>query len=266
MSPIKLHVLFVTGDDSLEQVSKIILADTSDDFRSDFAVSVAKEFDFELVGSTASGKELLNRTRALHPDVVIMDLILNEMDSLSVLENLSSMEYKPFIVICSSFIRGNMVELAISEGASCFLSRPISSDLLLLRVRQLMNTKVSSRTLFPNLEAEVTVVLKKMGIPAHKYGYCYLRRAIILAIEDSQIMKDGVMAIYTRLAQEYKSNITTINTEIFSAVKVGWSRMDQDFFDSYFSDTKYNPKKSPPSSDLISLVADRIRLQYTQGF
>ncbi len=249
----------------METVKKIVLADTSEDYRSDFAAAVTQEKDFALVGETASGEELLRMVQTLRPDAIIMDLVLNGADGMSVLENLSTLERKPIIIIHSSFIRGNMADLAAAGGASYFISRPTSPDVLMQRVRQLLRTRGSHASAFPNLETRVTAIIHEVGVPAHIKGYQYLREAILITIRDMDVINAVTKVLYPAVARRFGTSASRVERAIRHAIEVAWDRGDLEVLQRYFGYTVSNTKGKPTNSEFIAMIADRIRLEDRQA-
>ena len=96
----------------LETRKRILVADANEEFRRLFAAGLAEEPDMELVGETGEGPEAVRLAERRTPDVVVMDLVLAKMDGLEVLEELARLEQRPRVLVLSSFVRGNVAELA----------------------------------------------------------------------------------------------------------------------------------------------------------
>ena len=71
----------------MDATKRILLADTGVEFRAILSDALAKEPDFQVVGETADGAELVALARELKPDAVIMEMVLTGMDGLEVLRS-----------------------------------------------------------------------------------------------------------------------------------------------------------------------------------
>ena len=100
----------------MEVVRRVLLADTGEELRRSLASGLSSETDMQVVGQTGDGVELLRMIRELKPDIVVMELVLTGMDGLEVLDETASLEQRPKILILSSYIRGNVVEIAAGVG------------------------------------------------------------------------------------------------------------------------------------------------------
>ena len=101
-----------------------------------------------------------------------------------------------------------------------------------------------------------------MGVPAHIKGYQYLRTAILLTIEDSDIINSVTKVLYPTVAKKYDTTTSRVERAIRHAIEVAWNRGKMDTIDELFGYTINNGKGKPTNSEFIALIADKIRLEY----
>jgi len=89
------------------------------------------------LGEAASGKEGLNQVLIFHPDLVILDLGLPDIDGLDVLRRLREWSQVPVIVLTVRDREGDKVS-ALDEGADDYVTKPFSMGELLARIRVAM--------------------------------------------------------------------------------------------------------------------------------
>lgn len=247
----------------MEIVKRVLLADTGEDFRKNLAGIFSGEADFQVVGQTGDGAELLRMTRELAPDAVVMELVLTGMDGMMVLEQLAKLEPRPKIIILSSYIRGNVAELAAARGADYYLTKPCGPEMVLERVRQL----ISASSLDPeedkrvNLESQVTAIIHEVGVPAHIKGYQYLREAILIAVRDMDVINAVTKVLYPEVAKRFGTTSSRVERAIRHAIEVAWDRGDLETLQKYFGYTVSNAKGKPTNSEFIAMIADRLQLQ-----
>lgn len=116
-----------------------------------------------------------------------------------------------------------------------------------------------------SLETEVTNVIHEIGIPAHIKGYQYLRDAIIMAINDMDILNSITKQLYPSIAKNYNTTPSRVERAIRHAIEVAWSRGKMDTIDKLFGYTINNGKGKPTNSEFIALIADRLRLELQVG-
>lgn len=94
-----------------------------------------------------------------------------------------------------------------------------------------------------SLETQVTDIIHEIGVPAHIKGYQYLRTAIVMCVEDMEMLSSITKLLYPTIAKKYKTTS---------------SRMDT--IDAMFGYTVNYGKGKPTNSEFIALITDKIRL------
>ena len=105
-----------------------------------------------------------------------------------------------------------------------------------------------------DLEKDVTDMIHEIGVPAHIKGYQYLREAIMMSVEDVEMLGS--------IAKKYQTTPSRVERAIRHAIEVAWSRGRMETLDALFGYTINTGKGKPTNSEFIALIADKIRLQY----
>ena len=113
-----------------------------------------------------------------------------------------------------------------------------------------------------NLEADVTEIIHEIGVPAHIKGYQYLRDAIVMSVNDMDMLNSITKILYPTIAKKYQTTSSHVERAIRHAIEVAWSRGKMDTIDEMFGYTIHNGKGKPTNSEFIALITDRIRLEY----
>ena len=114
----------------------------------------------------------------------------------------------------------------------------------------------------PNLEKDVPDMIHEIGVPAHIKGYQYLREAIMMSVEDIEMLNSITKILYPTIAKKYQTTPSRVERAIRHAIEVAWSRGKMETLDSLFGYTINTGKGKPTNSEFIALIADKIRLQY----
>ena len=115
-----------------------------------------------------------------------------------------------------------------------------------------------------NIETEsiVTSIISNLGIPAHVKGYQYLRDAIMLVIEDIDIINNITRCLYPEIARKYKTTTSSVERAIRHSIEIAWSRNnDNEIVKEIFGYTLNDKMGKPTNSEFIAMVADMIRLE-----
>ncbi len=111
----------------------------------------------------------------------------------------------------------------------------------------------------------VTNMLHEIGIPAHIKGYHYLRDAIMMAVDDMDVLNAITKILYPTVAKKYQTTSSRVERAIRHAIEVAWSRGKLDTLDELFGYTVSTGKGKPTNSEFIALIADTIQLEYKHG-
>ena len=112
-----------------------------------------------------------------------------------------------------------------------------------------------------NLEALVTNLIHEVGVPAHIKGYQYLREAIIMAIEDIDVINQITKQLYPDIAKKFHTTPSRVERAIRHAIEVAWSRGKADEVENIFGYTVSATKGKPTNSEFIAMIADKLRLE-----
>jgi len=256
----------------METKTRILLADSNSDFCTALSELTAAEEDLELVGIANDGTEALKLTAEKMPDVLILDLVLPKVDGLEVLRRIPETNVHCKIIVLSGFYNNQIVAEASAGGADYFMPKPCDTDALFSRVRQLAASVkeltpapgVDCRNLTrnePSLESVVTDIIHEIGVPAHIKGYQYLREAIILTINDMEMINAVTKVLYPEVAKKFKTTPSRVERAIRHAIEVAWDRGDIEVLQKFFGYTVSNIKGKPTNSEFIAMIADCLSLR-----
>ena len=223
----------------------------------------------EAVGETGDGKQLVEMVRTLQPDAVVMEMVLSGMDGIEVLEQLRELpsEHRPRILVLSSYIHGAIADLAAANGADHFMVKPCKFSTICARIRQLTTfyAREEDKSRSNSLEPLVTSIIHEVGVPAHIKGYQYLREAILIAVDDMEVINAVTKVLYPEVAKRFGTTASRVERAIRHAIEVAWDRGDLETLQKYFGYTVSNVKGKPTNSEFIAMIADRLQLQQREG-
>lgn len=124
------------------------------------------------------------------------------------------------------------------------------------------DTKEADKKLTYNLERDVTDMIHEIGVPAHIKGYQYLREAIMMSVENPDMLGSITKVLYPTIARKNQTTASRVERSIRHAIEVAWNRGRMETLDALFGYTINTGKGKPTNSEFIALIADKIRLQY----
>ena len=252
----------------MEHKLRILIADSNEDFRVMLTEIISDEEDMTVVSVASNGHETLEMLREHKPDVLLMDLVLPKLDGFGVLQQIGDTGANPAVVVTSAFVTDSVMAKCSELGATLFVSKPCDGDAILSRLRLAddMRAKahqpresIDNRT-EPSLEAVVTEVIHEIGVPAHIKGYQYLREAIILAVNDMDVINAVTKILYPAVAKKFGTTPSRVERAIRHAIEVAWDRGDLETLQKYFGYTVSNIQGKPTNSEFVAMIADRLTL------
>ena len=246
----------------MDQRKTVLLADAGEEFRTLLWEEMEKTGEFS-VEIARDGNEILKRVKERMPDLLVMDVMLPGMDGISVLRQLQKQGDAPMTILVSGFVSDRMLAEASELGAAYFLPKPFETAALLDKMRGLF-LKAPQESL-PSLKTMVTSVIHEIGVPAHIKGYQYLRDAIIISVEEKEMLVSVTKVLYPTIAKKHGTTSSRVERAIRHAIEVAWSRGQLEMIHEIFGYTVNSGKGKPTNSEFIALITDKIRLDYKRA-
>ena len=160
----------------------------------------------------------------------------------------------------------NIFVEANNAGAELCILKPYDLKSLTEHIQSILlrknSSSVSQATEAFDIETQVTQIIHQIGIPAHIKGYQYLRSAIIMTINDNEIINSVTKVLYPSVAKKYSTTTSRVERAIRHAIEVAWDRGDVDTLNRFFGYTIQNNRGKPTNSEFIAMIADNLRLKY----
>jgi len=240
----------------------VILADANEEFRMMLQETIEKTGEFDVVGSTGDGTEVWKLLTEKKPQLLLSDILLPSLDGFGLLDRMTELAEKPKTILVSALYRDQIVAQAMAKGVAFFMPKPCELESLIDRMRQVCEqTVVSGESEVEALEREVTAVIHEVGVPAHIKGYQYVREAIVIAVQDMDVINAVTKVLYPEVAHRYGTTPSRVERAVRHAIEVAWDRGDLETLQRYFGYTVNSTKGKPTNSEFIAMIADRIRLQ-----
>ena len=261
----------------MEHKIKVLIADESEKFRKD-AKEYLSRYGVEFVGEASDGTDVFVKIKQTLPDIVLIDVWLPKADTVQVIRKTNQIFEKnaaiaPDFIVFSCCSNPNLFEEATEAGAAYCMQKPVDYSILYERMLRICRNRKNAvrpknglhSQFLPDrndLEAQVTGIIHKIGVPAHIKGYQYLRTAILLTVKDSDIINSVTKILYPSVAKKYQTTTSRVERAIRHAIEVAWDRGDVDTLNAYFGYTIQNSRGKPTNSEFIAMIADNLRLKY----
>ncbi len=265
-----------------EKIS-ILIADDNQEFAKTLANYIQEQDDMEVIGIAKDGEEAVEMITNITPDIALLDVIMPHLDGIGVLEKIKMINFdkEPICIMLSAVGQDKITQRAISLGAEYYVVKPFDIELLIKRIRELKNFRLtqnvngfigkevktqyveitSNEKSEENIEALVTNIIHEVGVPAHIKGYQYLREAIIMVINDIDVINQITKSLYPKIASKFNTTPSRVERAIRHAIEVAWGRGDQKTVENIFGYTISAAKGKPTNSEFIAMIADKLRLE-----
>lgn len=245
----------------MESKTPVILADAGEEFRLLLKQAIEDTGEFEVLGCTGSGREVLQLLETVTPQILISDLLLPELDGLSLLREVSQRKKNLKTIVLTAFCTDYAIQQVAQAGAYYFLSKPCQLDALLNVMRQASKQNDNSAPFPAALEGIVTAQLHKMGMPAHLKGFRYVREAILQSVREPDLLNALTKELYPRVAEAFGVHATQVERSIRTAIEHTWDYGNQAMLQSYFRFAVNASKPRPCNGHFIAILAEDIRRQ-----
>ena len=262
-------------NETMEQRIRVLIADESEKFRNELKENLSR-YGVEIVDETDSGTDVFSKIKRASPDIVLIDVWLPKLDTIQIIKKskqlFSNASLTPDFIVFSCCSNPNLFQEATEAGAAYCMQKPIDYAVLYERITRICkNRNVVARPRFEpvlhyvsdrnDIEAQVTSIIHKIGVPAHIKGYQYLRTAIMMTIENSDLINSVTKILYPTVAKKYQTTSSRVERAIRHAIEVAWDRGDLDTLNAYFGYTIQNERGKPTNSEFIAMIADNLRLK-----
>ena len=210
---------------------------------------------------------------------MLLDIIMPKIDGLTVMEKVNkdtTIKKHPAFIVMSAVGQEAITDDAFNLGASYYIMKPFNNDMVINRIKHIKNNmgrkvldtrkinayESKNEYIERNLEGDVTNIIHEIGIPAHIKGYQFLRDAIIMSVNDMDMLNSITKILYPTIAKMHQTTPSRVERAIRHAIEVAWSRGRIETIDELFGYTVSTGKGKPTNSEFIALIADKIRLEY----
>ena len=250
----------------MSNLTTVLIADSSEEFCAALSAALQQAGGFQVLGAAGDGEQAIRLVNERRPDVLVLDMMLPKRDGIGVLRAISAMEKRPVTLATSGFVTDYVAAAAANLGARYLMLKPCDTQALVERLEEFRGGEKPGKPLTrrpdkTGIETLVTGIIHEIGVPAHIKGYQYLREAIIIAVNDMDVINAITKVLYPQVAKTFQTTPSRVERAIRHAIEVAWDRGDLDTLQRFFGYTVSNIKGKPTNSEFIALIADKLQLQ-----
>ena len=247
--------------------TKILICDENNEERRQLANDLTK-LGYRYIEQSENGDDAISLLTKNAYDIVIVDLWISGVDGIGIIRSKSNLGFKgnPKFILTSPINKQSVLLEASDAGADVCLLKPFDISSIAGHIESLVKQRArystTTQSTAADMESQVTKIIHQIGVPAHIKGYQYLRSAILMTIDDNEIINSVTKVLYPTVAKKYQTTTSRVERAIRHAIEVAWDRGDVDTLNSYFGYTIHNSRGKPTNSEFIAMIADNLRLKY----
>lgn len=234
---------------------KLLIADGNEEFRQALAEELQGAYYVQCCGD---GKEALALLHSFAPDLFVLDLMLPELDGISLLQSAAASGILPTVLVTSRFYNDYVHESMEALGVGYMMRKPCDVPATAARIGDLSRHLRPPLVTLPDPKNHVSNLLLSLGFPTKLRGYVYLREAIFLMAKnpDQPITKE----LYPSVGAICGCKGTHVERSIRSAIETAWKQRDNRVWQLYFRPGPDGVISRPSNAAFISRLADALRL------
>lgn len=231
----------------------LLIVDPSEDFRLALEKMLQSAFSIHL---SHNGRHALEYAKKIHPDIIIMDLMLTELDGLTLLSELHKTGLRPAVIIISRMQTDYVLEAAEELGIAYVMRKPCDTAAVVERVQDVsrhLQNKIGQPL---DVNAYITDRLNLLCFSPRHHGYDFLREAVVLMNQDPGI--SITKELYPAVAEKCDTTPLLVERSIRTAINAAWERSGGNW--SELPCSAFSGILSRPSNGvMIARLADEIR-------
>lgn len=203
----------------MEKMYRVLLANGSEEFCGKLGVALKQTNRYSVVGSACDGVRAISLLKELKPDLLVVDLMLPQADGLSVLKAAAGLDPKPKLLVLVEFVTEYVSSMFMTLGVQYIMLKPCSCRAVVERLDEICESAVSRKPAIAakrnaNIESMVTSIIHEIGVPAHIKGYQYLREAILIAVNDMDVINAITKVLYPQVAKTFATTPSRVERAI----------------------------------------------------
>lgn len=248
---------------------KVVVCEDNREMRQRIISGLESKANINITAEFSDGKEVCAFLENNDADVLLLDVIMPEVDGIGVLKMLSEKKKlkKPIVIMMMENASEAISAACMEMGADYFMVKPFDVELLydrmvlLCKTAALIHKNANSMPSERTLEISVTNTIHAVGVPANIKGYQYLRDAIIMSINDTELINAVTKQLYPKVAEKHNTSPSRVERAIRHAIEVACVRGSEDTLYTLFGYTVNKSKGKPTNSEFIAMIADKLRLE-----
>lgn len=239
---------------------KLLIADASVGFCGALTETLCGAYELRVCHDGLKARELLD---SFHPDVLLIDLALPELDGIAVLKDLNACARRPITLVTTRY-RSPYIESAIGAlGVDYLMMKPCDIRTLADRIHDLAGCAGEIAAPLPSPQRTVTNMLLAVNLSTKWKGFQFLEEAVVLYARDPG--QSVTKVLYPEVAKRFKTSALSVERSIRSAIHSAWRQRDERTWRLYFTPGRDGTMPRPTNTTFMASLAHQLQRQMEEA-
>lgn len=236
------------------QMQSLLIADGSETFTNKLTELLRDSYHVRVCHD---GQTTLAQLRERKPDLMILDLLLPELDGISLLHAAAAEGIVPYVLGLTRFSSDYVMESAERLGISYLMMKPCEPEFVCSRLKDLARYTRPDPLVQPDVRAMVSNVLLDLRIPTKLRGYVCAREAVLYLMRTPGM--SVTKELYPAVAALCDGTPAQVERAIRGAIQAGWA-LGSEYWERYFIRRADGTIRKPSNAEFLSRIADALSL------
>ena len=231
-----------------------MIVDNSEEFRLALEQVLCDAYE---VCHCSNGRQALEIAPQIKPDVIVLDLMLTELDGVTLLHEIREAGLRPMVLAVTRFYNDYVLESAQELGISYLIRKPCDPAAVSQRVRDLTKRLDAKPSKPINPQAYVAEQIKSLMFSPRHRGSDYLKEAVLMMCRkpDISITKE----LYPAVAAMFGGTALQVERAIRTAINAAWSQQGTQRWAQLFPAEADGTIPRPSNGTVIARLAEDLR-------
>ena len=237
-----------------------MIVDNSEEFRQALDQVLCDTYE---VYHCSNGRQALETAPQINPDVIILDLMLTELDGVTLLHEIRRAGLRPMVLAVTRFFNDYVLESAQELGIGYIIRKPCSLAAVRERVRDLCKLLASNAPRPVDPAAFVSQRIKFLLFSPRHNGSAYLKEAVLMMWRQPGISL--TKELYPGVGAMFGSSAPQVERSIRSAIQSAWNQRSPQDWGTLFPPGSDGTSQRPSNGAVIARLADDLREELSRG-
>lgn len=237
------------------QMQTLLIADGSESFAARLVEPLRGSYHIRVCHD---GLTALEQLREKKPDVLILDLLLPELDGISLLHAAAAEDLVHHVLGLTRFASNYVLESAERLGVTYLMMKPCEPEAVCARLKDLTRHTRPDPVVQPDTRATVSNVLLALRIPTKLRGYVCAREAILYLMRSPGM--SVTKELYPAVAALCDGTPAQVERAIRGAIQAGWIQGAEEAWEQFFKRRADGTIHRPSNAEFLSRIADFLSL------